>query len=72
MSNQVISCCCNQPAFEITYQTGEIFHVCKECFAKPCWSRHIKDNKLLELSDDKKSKRAITVREKRRSDVNST
>ena len=45
MSNQILSCCSNTPVFEIIFQTGEKFHVCNECFEKPCWSRFLKEKK---------------------------
>ena len=69
MSIEILRCCANEPIYEIKYLTGDSFLVCSKCFGLPFWNRHVKDNKPLDLSDDKKPKREITVREKMRSDA---
>ena len=65
----LLQCCPNRPSFEVTYITGDSHLVCENCMKLEHWSRHIKDNKLLEFSDDKKLRIEQTERKQGGEDV---
>ena len=65
----LLQCCKNKPSLKIEYETNDSYLVCSNCFKLPCWSRHIRDNKLLDLSDDKKLRIEQTERKQGGEDV---
>ena len=47
IQNKLFRCCSNTPNFEITYENGKKWLVCKSCFKLEHWSRYIISKKLM-------------------------
>lgn len=51
MTEAILRCCSNKPAFLITYELGSQYLVCFECMKLPQWSRSKKEVKKLEVEN---------------------
>ena len=52
MTPVILRCCTNIPSFLIEYSINSKFYVCNSCIKLGCWSRGIKEKRIITEFDD--------------------